>query len=136
MLVVLSTTVMLMDLFVAIMQLSVSVAVMQLEISATFMQVEVSAANMWVAIFIEILHVGVSVAIMQVVFCTVHYAHVDFYSNYAGDRFCCSYVCDSFYLIAIFHKIDQKTSEGIRHYIKFAFHCFSKYSSKIKILFG
>ena len=37
-------------------------------------------------------------------------------------------------LILIFHKIDQKASEGIRYYIKFAFHHFSKYSSKIKIL--
>ena len=39
-------------------------------------------------------------------------------------------------LIPIFHKIDQKTSQGRRHYIKFAFHHFSKYSSKIKILSG
>ena len=34
-------------------------------------------------------------------------------------------------MIPIFHKIDQKTPKGI---IEFAFHLFSKYSSKIKIL--
>ena len=39
-------------------------------------------------------------------------------------------------LIPIFHKINKKTSEGRMHYIKFAFHHFSKYSSKIKILCG
>ena len=33
-----------------------------------------------------------------------------------------------------FCEIDQKASEGIKHFIKFAFHHFSKYSSKIKIL--
>ena len=41
-----------------------------------------------------------------------------------------------FSLIPIFHKIDQEASEGIRHYIKFAFYHFSKYSSKIKMLCG
>ena len=73
MLVVLSATFMLVDLFVAIMQL---------EVSAAFMQVKVSAANIWVTIFIETMEV---VAIMQVVFSTVHYAHDYFYCNYAGD---------------------------------------------------
>ena len=78
MLVVLSATFMLVDLFVAIMQL---------EVSAAFMQVKVSAANIWVTIFIEI---------MQVLFSTVHYAHDYFYCNYAGGCFRCSHVCDSF----------------------------------------
>ena len=53
--VVLSSTIVLVDLFVA------------------FMQVKVSAANMWVTIIFEIVHVGVSVTIMQVVFSAVHY---------------------------------------------------------------
>ena len=87
MLVVLSATFMLVDLFVAIMQVTVSVAIMQLEVSAAFMQVKVSAANIWVTIFIEI---------MQVLFSTVHYAHDYFYCNYAGGCFRCSHVCDSF----------------------------------------
>ena len=87
--VVLSTTIMWVDLFAAIMQLEVSVA---------FMQVKVSAATMWVTTFIENMHVGVSIAIMQVVFSAVQYTHDYFYCNYAGDCFCCccSYVCDSF----------------------------------------
>ena len=34
----------------------------------------------------------------------------------------------------IFHKTDLNVSEGLRHYIKFAFYYFSKYSSKIKNL--
>ena len=68
--VVLSSTIILVDLFVA------------------FMQVKVSAANMWVTIFLEIMHVGVSVAMMQVIFSAVYYAHDYFYCNYAGDCFC------------------------------------------------
>ena len=68
--VVLSSTIMLVDLFVA------------------FMQVKVSAANMWVTMIFEIMHVGVSVVIVQVVFSAVHYAHDYFYCNYAGDCFC------------------------------------------------
>ena len=76
MLVVLSATFMLVDLFVAIMQGTVS---------AAFMQGKVSATNMWVTIFIEIMHMGVSVAVMQMIFTAVHYAHDYFYCNYAGD---------------------------------------------------
>ena len=88
MLMILSATFMLVDLFVSIMQLEVSVA---------FMQVKVSAANMRVTIFIETMQVGASVAIMQVALSTVHYAHdYFFYCNYDDDRFCCSYICDSF----------------------------------------
>ena len=68
---------------------------MLLEVSAAFIQVKVSAANMCVTIFIEIMHGGVSVAIMQLVFSTVHDAHDYFNCNYAGDCFCCSYMCDS-----------------------------------------
>ena len=81
MLLVLSATIMLVDLFVAITHVIVSFAIMQLEVSATFMKVKASAANIMVTIFIEIMRVGVSVAIMQVVFSAVHYAH---------DYFCCS----------------------------------------------
>ena len=58
MLVVLSATFILVDLFVAIMQVTVSVEIMQLEVSAPFMQVKVSTANMWVTIFIENMHAG------------------------------------------------------------------------------
>ena len=65
MLVILSATFMLVDLFVAIMEL---------EVSAAFTQGKVSAANMWVTIFIEIMQVRASVAIMQVVFATAQYA--------------------------------------------------------------
>ena len=96
--VVLSTTIMLVDLFVPITQVTVSIAIMQLEVSAAFMQVKVSAANMCVTIFIEIMRVGVPVAIIQVVFSAVHYANYYFCCNYTGDCFCCSfeYVCHSF----------------------------------------
>ena len=125
MLVVLSATFMLVDLFVVIMQVTVSVAIMQLEVSAAFMQVKVSAANMQLTIFIEIMQVGVSAAIMQVAFSRVHYAHDYFCCNYAGGCFHCSPVCDSFsqqlyipfsnwHLTDIpFHKIDQKTFNSI-----------------------
>ena len=47
--VLLSATVMLVNLFVAIMQL---------EVSGALMQVIVSAANMWVTIFVVIMQVG------------------------------------------------------------------------------
>ena len=92
---VLSAAVMLVDLSLAVMQVTVSVGIIQLEVSAAFMQVKVSAANMWVTIFIELSR-WVSVAIMQVVFSAVHYAHDYFYSNYGGECFCFSYLCDSF----------------------------------------
>ena len=83
--VLLSVTVMLVDLSVTIMQVIVSVAVMLLEVSAAHMQVPVSAANMWVAIFIAIMQMGVSVTVMQVqeVFSAVHHAHDSVYCNYA-----------------------------------------------------
>ena len=82
MLVVLSATIILVDLFVAFKQVIVCVAIIQLEVSATFMQVKASAANMWVANFIHIMHVAVSVAIiMQVVFSAMHYAHDYFYCS-------------------------------------------------------
>ena len=91
--VVLSATIMLMDLFVSVTQMTVSVTIIQLEVCAALTQVKLSATHMQV---IEIMHVEVSVAIMQLVFSAVHYAHDYFYCNYAGDCFCCSYVCDSF----------------------------------------
>ena len=95
MLVVLSATLMLVDLFVAVMKVTVSVAIMQLEVSATLTPVTISAVNMWGTIFIDIMQVGVSVAVMQVVFSTVNYAHDYFYCNYAHGSFRCSHVCDS-----------------------------------------
>ena len=95
MLVVLSATLMFIDLFVAVMKVSVTVAVMLLEVFATLMQVKVSATNIWATIFIEIMQVGDSVAIMQVLFSSVHYAHDYFYYNYAGSYFRCSHACDS-----------------------------------------
>ena len=124
MLVVLSATLMLVDLFVAVMKVTVYVAIMQLEVSATLVQLKFSTANIWVTIFIEIMQVGVSVVIMQVVFSTVHYTHDYFYCNYAGGCFSCSHVCDSFIKL---------TRKHLKVLIKFAFHHFSKYPSKIKI---
>ena len=58
MLVILSATVMLMNLSVAITQVIVSVTIKQLEVPAAFMQVKLSAANMWMIIFIEMMQVG------------------------------------------------------------------------------
>ena len=81
MLVVLSATFILVDLFLAIMQVTVSVEIVQFEDSAPFMQMKMSAANMWVTTFTEIMHI----TIMQVVFSTRHYAYDYFYCNYAGD---------------------------------------------------
>ena len=39
-------------------------------------------------------------------------------------------------LIPIFHKIDQKTSEGIGHYIKFAFHNLVNIFPKLRYFVG
>ena len=77
--VVISTTYMLVYLFVVITQVTVSVAIIQLEVSAAFVQVKVSVANMWVTVFIEsllqsyrwyflqcIMHMTSSIVIMQV----------------------------------------------------------------------
>ena len=66
MLMVLSATVILVDLFVAVMQVTVSVAIMQLEVSAVYMQVKVSAVNMQVT--------------------------DNFYLNYAGGSLCCCFL--------------------------------------------
>ena len=88
MLVVLSATFMLVDIFIAIIQVTVAAAFMQA--GETFFR-KYMGNN-----FFEAMQVGVSVAIMQVVFFTVHYAHDYLYCSYAGDCFCCSYVCDSF----------------------------------------
>ena len=92
--VVLSATIMLMNLFVAVMQVTVSIAIMQLEVSvsAWFKKVKVSAENECVTIFIKVMHVGVPAAILKVVFSAVHQAHEYFYCNYTGDCFSCSYV--------------------------------------------
>ena len=70
---------------------SCSIAIMLVVLSATFILVDlftasikflyiyarenVYTANMWLTIFIEIMHMEVSVTIMQVVFSTVHYEH-------------------------------------------------------------
>ena len=129
MLVVLSATLMLVDLFVAVIKVTVFVAIMQLEVSVTLMQVKVSAANMWVAI-------------IQMVFSTMHYAHDYFYCNYTGGCFRCSHLCDSFkqqlYIpFSNWHPFfTELTRKHLKALIKFAFHRFSKYSSKIKILCG
>ena len=53
MLVVLSATLMLVDLFVAAIKVTVSVAITQLEVCATLRPVKISAANMWVTIFFD-----------------------------------------------------------------------------------
>ena len=66
---VLSATVMLVDLSVATKQVTVPVATMQLQVSAAFMQVKVSAVNMCMTIFVEITQ-------MEICF------------NYAGGIFC------------------------------------------------
>ena len=57
MLVALSVTLTLVDLFVAVMK--VTVVIMKLEVSATVMPVKISASNMWVTNFTEIMQVGV-----------------------------------------------------------------------------
>ena len=68
------------------------------------------------------MHMTISIVIVQVtVFVVAMYVTVSS-SNY---------LCSFLSMIPIFHKIDQKTPKGI---IEFAFHLFSKYSSKIKIL--
>ena len=92
---VLSATVILVDLFISIMQVTVSVEIMQLE---TLLQ-HLCRWKFLQWILIEIMQVEVFVAIMQVVFSAVHYAHDYFYAHdcfYAADCFCCSYVCDNF----------------------------------------
>ena len=108
-------------------KVTVSIAIMQLEVSATLMQVKISAAYMWVTIFIEIMpvefllqscrwyflqcimHMTISIVIMQVAVSIV--------------AMCATASSSSF-----FKKLK-------RHYLKFAFHHFNKYSSKIKILY-
>ena len=84
MLVVLSATFILVDLFVVIIQVTVSVKIMQLEVSAPFMQVKVSAANMWVTIFLEIMDVEVCYNHAGSIFYSA-LSHDYFYCNYAGD---------------------------------------------------
>ena len=69
------------------------------------------------------MHITISIVIMQV---TV--SVVATYVTVSSSNFIC------LFLIPILRKIDLKTSEGIRHYIRFTFHPFSKCSSKIKIV--
>ena len=102
------------------MQVVLSVTVMLVDLSVRLIQVTVSAANIWVTIFVVIMQVEVSVAIMQVLFCAMHYVHDCFYCNCAGNCFCYSNVGDSFSnnfiflsLTPTFHTVDQKTFEGI-----------------------
>ena len=66
---ILSVTVMLVDLFVAIMQVTVSVAIMQLEVSAA-LKATASAVNMWVTIFIVIMQVGFCCNYASGIFCS------------------------------------------------------------------
>ena len=68
--IVLSVTVMLVDLSAAIMH--VTVAIMQLDVSAALIKVTVSASNMRVTSFIIFIQVKVSVAFMQVVLFAAH----------------------------------------------------------------
>ena len=65
MLVVLSATFILVDLFIASIR----------SFCTIYAHENVYTANMWLTIFIEIMHMEVSVTIMQVVFSTVHYEH-------------------------------------------------------------
>ena len=51
-------------LSVTIMSVELFVAIVHLKVSAAFMQVKVSTTNAWVTIFIKIMPMGVSVAIM------------------------------------------------------------------------
>ena len=88
--IVVSVTVLLMDLSAAIMHVTVSVAINQLELSATLMQVTVSAS---MTIFILFMQVGVSVAIMQVdLFCIAQL----FLLLNAGYCVCYSYASETF----------------------------------------
>ena len=70
--IVLSVTVMLVNLSAAIMHVTAFVPIMQLEVPATLMQVTVSGSNKWVAFFIVFMEVGVSDAITEVVPSAVH----------------------------------------------------------------
>ena len=88
---VLSVTVMLVDLSAEIMQVTVSVAIIQIKVSAALIQVPVSATNMWVTIFIVIMHKGVCFNYAGGIFCsglgTWQFLEIEFYCNYAGDSF-------------------------------------------------
>ena len=68
-----------------------------------------------------IMHMTISIVIMQVVVSVVA-----MYVTASSSKFI------FLSLTSIFHKIDQKNEK----HIKFAFHHFNKYSSKIKILCG
>ena len=63
--VVLSVTVMLVDLLVVIMHVTVSVEIIQLKVSAALMLVTISASNMWVTIFIVFMQVGASMQLCR-----------------------------------------------------------------------
>ena len=77
--VVLSVTVMFVDLYVTIVQVTV------FKVSAALTQMTLSGSSMWVTIFIVIKQVGVSVATMHMLFSAVHYAHYCFYCSYPGN---------------------------------------------------
>ena len=120
--IVLSVTVMLVNISVAIMHVTVPVAIMQLEVSAALMQVTVSASNMWVIIFIVFMQVGVYVAITQVVLSAMHNCF------YCKMQFTVSVIAMqvtiySFLLLTpTFHKIDRKMFKDIisgLHFITF-----------------
>ena len=113
MLVVLSATFMLVDLFVAIMQVTVSVAIMQLEVSAAFMQVKVSAANMWVTIFIEIMQVGACCNHVRGMYMTICIMHMTIYIVSVVAMHVSSSNFTFRFLTSVFHKIYQKTFKGI-----------------------
>ena len=69
------------------------------------------------------MHMTISIVIMQVAVSTLA-----MYVTASSSKFIFLSLNGS-----IFHKINQKNE---KHYIKFAFHHFNKYSSKIKILSG
>ena len=85
--VVLSTTIMLVNLFVPIRQVTVSIAIMELKAFMQHLCRWKFLQQICVTIFIEIMYMGVPVAIMLVVFSAVHYAHDYFYCNYTGGYF-------------------------------------------------
>ena len=96
MLVVLSATLMLVDLYVGVMKVTVSVGIMQLEASVTLTPMKMSAASMWVTIFYWNYAGGSLCCNHEGGISTVHYAYDYFYCNYAGGCFGCSHVCDNF----------------------------------------
>ena len=131
------------------MQVILSVTVMLVDLSLAIKQVTVSVANIVSSFCSEYMgdnfycnYAGGSLCFnMQVVFSAVHYAHDCFCCSYAGDCLCYSYVGDSLKYITTFysyllptltfHKIDQKTFKDFISCLHFTTFC--EYSFNIKI---